>query len=110
MPVVWRYERPPAPDAGHVSIIWPVRILVQIDPAARADAGLRVHEQVHVDQFQRLRPLQFVHAWRYRLDAEYRYRSELEGYLAQLPYCADRYRCAIRFSQRLAKIRDPGQT
>lgn len=104
MPVVWRYETPPAGYDGHVSIIWPLLILVQIDPARRGDVGLHAHEQVHVDQFQRFRPIQFVHWFLYQTIAAYRYESELSGYRAELEFCASQRSCARRFAQSLAKI------
>jgi len=72
MPVVWRYEEPPEPHDGYAHIVWPLHIVVSIDPAYRDDIGLHAHEQVHVDQFQRFRPFQFVHAWRYRVSSYYR--------------------------------------
>lgn len=86
MPVVWRYEEPPEPHDGYTQIVWPLRIVVSVDPVHRDDVGLHAHEQVHVDQAQRFRPFQFLHAWLYKLPS-YAAAAERQANRMQT-YCA----------------------
>jgi len=84
----------PSGSAGYARM-W----FIRIRPAYKDDKGLLEHEKVHVRQFWRTFGF---HGLLYLFSKRYRLNAEVEAFMVQLEYAADREEARRSFALRLA--------